>query len=198
MIEYLSSTFSEGPSGYEGTRGEITLLLAHLDAAYNLARWLMRNEAEAEDMVQEAYLRAISHFAGFRGGDGRAWLLRIVRNTCYDRLRQRGLSGQSTDFNDAIHSADRQTPDPETALLLAERTALVTKSLGELPAQYREVLVLRELEQLSYREIAEIAGIPLGTVMSRISRARQQLEQALLRYVKRGEIDLVAAANVVS
>jgi RNA polymerase sigma-70 factor (ECF subfamily) len=198
VIEYLSSTFSEGPSRHEGTRAEMTPLPVHLNAAYNLARWLMRNETEAEDTVQEAYLRAMSHFAGFRGGDGRAWLLRIVRNTCYDRLRQRGLSGQSTDFNEAVHSADRQTPNPETVLLLAERTALVTKSLGELPAQYREVLVLRELEQLSYREIAEIAGIPLGTVMSRISRARQQLEQALLRCMKRGEIDLVGATNVVS
>ena len=157
----------------------MALLVTHLDAAYNLARWLMRNETEAEDVVQEAYLRAISHFAGFRGGDGRAWLLTIVRNSCYDRLRQKGASGQNTNFDEAVHSAGRQTPDPETALLLAERTELVRKSLAELPAQYREVLVLRELEQLSYREIANIAGIPLGTVMSRLSRARQRLQESL-------------------
>jgi RNA polymerase sigma-70 factor (ECF subfamily) len=158
----------------------MSLLVDHLEAAYNLARWLMRNETEAEDLVQEAYLRAISHFAGFRGGDGRAWLLTIVRNTCYNRLRRRGTSRQYTDFDEAVHSAGRQIPDPETVLLLAERTELVKKSLAELPADHREVLVLRELEQLSYREIANIAGIPLGTVMSRLNRARQQLQQVLL------------------
>jgi RNA polymerase sigma-70 factor (ECF subfamily) len=158
---------------------DITALVEHLDAAYNLARWLMRNEAEAEDSVQEAYLRAINHFAGFRGGDGRAWLLTIVRNTCYTRLRRNGASGQNTDFDEAVHSAGRQTPNPETVLLLAERRELVRKSLAELPVEYREVLVLRELEQLSYREIANIVAIPLGTVMSRLSRARQQLQQNL-------------------
>jgi RNA polymerase sigma-70 factor (ECF subfamily) len=168
----------------------VALLVTHLDAAYNLARWLTRNETEAQDVVQDAYLRAISHFAGFRGGDGRAWLLTIVRNSCYDRLKPKGAWGRNTDFDEAVHSAGCQTPNPETALLLAERTELVTKSLAELPAHYREVLVLRELEQLSYREIATIAGVPLGTVMSRLSRARQHLEQTLLDYVERGELDV--------
>ena len=154
-------------------------LVAHLDAAYNLARWLMRNETEAEDAVQDAYLRAISHLTGFRGGDERAWMPTIVRNSCYDRLKQRRNSGQNTDFDEAVHSAGQQTPSPETALLLAERTEVVTTSLAELPAEYREGLVLRELEQMSYREIANIAGIPLGTVMSRLNRARQQLRQTL-------------------
>ena len=158
----------------------MAFLVAHLNAAYNLARWLVRNETDAEDVVQEAYLRAISHFAGFRGGDGRAWLLTIVRNSCYDHLRQKGASGQTTDFDEAEHSAGKQGPNPETALLLAERTEVLTKTLAELPTEYREALVLRELEQLSYREIADIAGIPLGTVMSRLSRARQQLRQTLL------------------
>jgi RNA polymerase sigma-70 factor (ECF subfamily) len=159
----------------------------------------MRDETEAEDVVQETYLRAISHFAGFRGGDGRARLLTIVRNSCYDRLKQKGgASGRHTDFDEAVHSAGRQTPNPETALLLAERAELLTKSLAELPAQYREVLVLRELEQMSYREIASIAGIPLGSVMSRLSRARQQLEQNLLDYVDRAELDVVISTNVVS
>jgi len=150
-----------------------------LDSAHNLARWLMRNQTEAEDVVQDAYVRAIRHFAGFRGGDGRAWLLAIVRNTCYDRLRQKGASSQSTGFDEAVHSAGWQTHDPETALLLAERTELLRDALAELPAEYREVLVLRELEQLSYREIANVAAIPMGTVMSRLSRARQQLQQTL-------------------
>ena len=168
------------PFEHQGAPGDMALLLTHLGAAYNLARWLMRDETEAEDMIQEAYLSAITHFAGFRGGDGRAWLLTIVRNTCNSRLKQKGASGRNTDFDDAIHSAAaRQTPNPETLLLLAERTELLRKSLAELPAEYREVLVLRELEQLSYHEIANIASIPLGTVMSRLSRARQQLKQTV-------------------
>jgi RNA polymerase sigma-70 factor (ECF subfamily) len=158
----------------------MAVLVAHLGAAYNLARWMLRNETEAEDAVQEAYLRAISHFASFRGGDGRAWLLTIVRNSCINRLRQNGAAGRNTDFDEAVHSAGRQTSNPEMALLRTERTELLRKAVEELPATYREVIVLRELEQLSYREIANIVGIPLGTVMSRLSRARQQLQQAIV------------------
>ena len=158
------------------TGGDMTFLVAHLDAAYNLARWLVRNDTEAEDLVQEAYLRAFSSFAGFQGGDGRAWLLTIVRNRCYDRLKRKR---PSTEFNEALHSGVRQPPNPETELLLAEKIELLHEALTELPAEYREALVLREMEQLSYQEIADIAGIPLGTVMSRLSRARQRLLQAL-------------------
>jgi RNA polymerase sigma-70 factor (ECF subfamily) len=179
VIKHLPSVTNEESAERQGDRGDVEVLVAHLGAAYNLARWLMRNQTEAEDVVQDAYLRAISHFAGFRGGDGRAWLLTIVRHTCYDRLKQKATSRQNTGFDEALHSADRQLPDPETAVLLAERTELLRESLAELPAEYREVFVLRELEQLSYREIATIAGIPLGTVMSRLSRARQQLQQTL-------------------
>ena len=157
----------------------MALLVPHLDAAFNLARSLMRNETDAEDLVQEAYLRAISHFPSFRGDDGRAWLLTIVRN-CYDRLKQKGSRGQATDFDEAVHSASRQTSNPETLLILGERAGSLSESLAELPAEYREVMVLRELEQLSYREIANIAGIPLGTVMSRLNRARQRLQESLL------------------
>jgi RNA polymerase sigma-70 factor (ECF subfamily) len=171
------------------------LFIAHLDAAYNIARWLMHDETEAEDMVQEAYVRVASHLAGFRGGDGRAWLLRIVRNCCYDRLRQKGASNRNTDFDEELHSAGRQAPNPETALLLAERSELLKRALAELPAEYREVLVLRELEQLSYREIANIAGIPLGTVMSRISRARQQLQRTLFDLRNEGAVDVVFSAH---
>jgi RNA polymerase sigma-70 factor (ECF subfamily) len=180
VIPHLRSASSDGPCDHQVARADVGLLVTHLDAAYNVARWLMRNETEAEDAVQEAYLRAISHFAGFRGGDGRAWLMKIVRNSCYDRLKQKSASGQNTHFDEVVHSACQQTPNPETAFLTAERTEVVRKSLAGLPAQYREVLVLRELEQLSYREIADIAGVPLGTVMSRLSRARQQLQQTLL------------------
>src|SRR5580700_3552559 len=102
---------------------------------------MMRNETEAEGVVQDAYLRAIRCFAGFRGGDGRAWLLKIVRNGCYDRMRQKGASVQNTDFDEAIHSAARQTPNAETELLLAERSAALNRSLEELPPEYREVLI---------------------------------------------------------
>jgi RNA polymerase sigma-70 factor, ECF subfamily len=180
VIQNFPSASSEGPSEDPRAQGDMALLVAHLGAAYNLARWLMRDETEAEDAVQEAYLRAISHFASFRRGDGRGWLLTIVRNSCFNRLRQKDASGLNTDFDEAVHSFGRQTPNPETALLQAERAELVRKSLEELPAIYREVIVLRELEQLSYREIANIAGIPVGTVMSRLNRARQQLQQAIL------------------
>lgn len=190
MRLHLPPTSSEAIIEHQGAGGDITLLVSHLEAAYNLARWLMRNETEAEDVVQDAYLRAISRLASFRGGDGRAWLLAIVRNACYDRLKQKGASAEKNmDFNESLHSDVRQTINPETALLLAERRELVRKSLAELSAEYREVLVLREMEQLSYREIADIAEIPLGTVMSRLSRARQQLHQILLDHMERNVED---------
>jgi len=192
-----SSTFSrEEADGPQGFRDDAALLVVHLEAAHNLARWLMRNETEAEDVVQESYLRAIRRFAGFRGGDGRAWLLTIVRNGCYDRLRQKGASAQTTDFDEALHSGARQTMNPETALLVAEKRELVSKSLAELPAEYREVLVMREMEELSYREIADIVEIPMGTVMSRLSRARQRLEQILLGHQERAA--RAPATSVVS
>jgi RNA polymerase sigma-70 factor (ECF subfamily) len=160
----------------------VPLLVAHLDAAYNLARYLMRDETEAEDAVQSAYVRAISHFAGFRGGDRRAWLLMIVRNCCYDQMRKLGSFSQHTDFDETVHSGGKQFLDPEAVLLQAERGELLRRSLAELPAESRAVLILRELQQFSYREIAEIAGIPLGTVMSRLSRARQRLQRTLSDY----------------
>jgi RNA polymerase sigma-70 factor (ECF subfamily) len=198
MMHRLPSAASEGSFEHPGYREGMALFIVHLDAAYNLACWLMHDETEAEDMVQEAYVRVASHFAGFRGGDGRAWLLRIVRNSCYDRLRQKGPSNRNTDFDEELHSAGRQTPNPETGLLLAERSELVKKSMAELPAVYREVLILRELEQLSYREIADIAGIPLGTVMSRISRARQLLQRTLFDLRNEGAVDVAFSAHTGS
>jgi RNA polymerase sigma-70 factor (ECF subfamily) len=155
-------------------------LLNHLDAAYNLARWLMQNEHDAEDVVQDAYLRAILHFEGFRGGEGKAWLLTIVRNRCYDSARQRGVRERTTSFDEELHDTHQATPDPETSLLQKERAGLLREALAELPLELREVLVLRELEELSYSEISSIARIPLGTVMSRLSRARKRLQQVML------------------
>jgi RNA polymerase sigma factor (sigma-70 family) len=157
----------------------MTKFLPHLDAAYNLARWLMRNEHDAEDAVQEAYLKAFRHQAGFRGDDGRPWLLAIVRNTCYDRLKQHAVRDNSA-FDERIHSVGQSTTNPETSLLEKERAELLREALAGLPLEYREVLVLRELEELSYVEIASITKIPIGTVMSRLSRARKQLQESFL------------------
>jgi RNA polymerase sigma-70 factor, ECF subfamily len=189
VIEAMPSGARGGPCELPPDRRDFALLAEHMDSAFNLARYLMRNETEAEDVVQSAYLRAISHFTGFRGGDGRAWLLTIVRNSCYDRLKKLGLSRQDTDFDETMHSRGKQYPDPETALLLAERSELLRKSLAELPAESREVLILRELEGLSYREIADIAGVPIGTVMSRLSRARQRLQQGISAHLDGGKND---------
>ncbi len=151
-------------------------VLPHLGAAYNLARWLTRNEHDAEDLVQEAYLRALRFFEGFRGGDSRAWLLTIVRNTCYTWLGQQGKH-EAAEFDEEIHSP--ASSDPETLLLEGVDHRAVRGALEELPAEFREVIVLRELEGLSYKEIADVAGLPVGTVMSRLARARQRLAQSL-------------------
>jgi RNA polymerase sigma-70 factor (ECF subfamily) len=152
------------------------LVLPHLDAAHNLARWLVRREAEAQDLAQEAMLRAYRFFGGFRGGDARAWLLKIVRNTCYTWLANlRGA--QVAEFDEEIHAVPEETPE-SLAIEGADRERL-TRALEGLPPRSREVLVLRELEDCSYKEIAEITGLPIGTVMSSLSRARNRLREAL-------------------
>jgi len=155
-------------------------VLPHFDAAYNLARWLTRNERDAEDVVQESYLRAFRFFAGFRGGDARAWLMRIVRNTCYTWLHANRPLQEATEFDETLFSPDSPSPNPEEAVLGNDRGALVRKALEALPANFREVLILRELEGLSYKEIADITGMPAGTVMSSLSRARDRLYQVLV------------------
>jgi RNA polymerase sigma-70 factor (ECF subfamily) len=198
VLLHRASALIAGQQAPLENRSDTAMLVVHLDAAYNLARWLMRNETEAEDVVQDAYVRAIRHFSAFRGGDGRAWLLKIVRNGCYDRLKAKGASVQNTDFDETKHVPLQQTGNPETAMLLAERIAALRRALEELPEEYREVLVLRELEQLSYREIANIAGVPMGTVMSRLSRGRLRLQQALSNSVKRGSTEAGAADCVIT
>jgi len=150
------------------------LLLPHLDAAFNLARWLARDDTEAEEIVQEAFVRALRFFGGFRGGDGRAWLLTIVRNTCYSRGRRDRIDASATPFDEEVHGVDVDA-GPEAALLVAADSKKVAQALEGLPVEFREILVLRELEGLSYKEIADVTGVPVGTVMSRLARARKRM-----------------------
>jgi RNA polymerase sigma-70 factor, ECF subfamily len=159
------------------------IVLPHLDAAYRLARWMMRNQPDAEDVVQEAALRALKHFRTFTGGNGRAWFLTIVRNTCCS-WRGRRFQAISDPFDEEQHSVDRSGADPETLLLHIDDAALIDRTMRGLPDRFRELLVLRELEGLSYRELADVIGIPVGTVMSGLSRARQAFRIALESQLK--------------
>ena len=154
-------------------------VLPHLDAGYNLARHLLRDPHEAEDAVQEAFLRALRHFGGFRGVDGRAWLLRIVRNTCFTQLRRRRSAGEAVEFEEDVQTIEEDRSGPEADLERTVAAERVREGLAQLPVEFREALVLRELEGLSYKEIAQIAGVPIGTVMSRLARARRRLLMAL-------------------
>jgi RNA polymerase sigma-70 factor (ECF subfamily) len=158
----------------------MTRLVLHLDAAYNLARWLTRNELDAEDVVQEAYLRAFSYFASFQGGDGKAWLLTIVRNTYYNLLKHNRVQEPMVPFDEEFHGVRPETPSQETLLLDEQRKRILKQALDDLPAQYKEVLVLREMKGLSYQEVANTVGVPIGTVMSRLNRARKRLHQHLV------------------
>jgi RNA polymerase sigma-70 factor (ECF subfamily) len=154
-------------------------VLPYLDAAHNLARYLLRDPHEAEDAVQEAFLRAIRHFDSFRGVDGRAWLLSIVRNACFTQYRRRRSGGDAVEFDEEIHSAERDASEPEVHLAHTLAAESVREALDRLAFEFREVLALRELEGLSYKEIAQVAGVPIGTVMSRLARGRKQLLLAL-------------------
>ena len=154
-------------------------VLPHLDAAHNLAKWLLRNEEDAKDVVQEAYLRAFKSFGGFRGSNGRAWLLTIVRNTSYTLLKKNRVADLTTTFDEEIHASGDESASPAIIVEHAEDAELVTKAMDELPAEFREILVLRHQEGLSYKEIADIAQIPPGTVMSRLARARAKLREYL-------------------
>jgi RNA polymerase sigma-70 factor (ECF subfamily) len=152
-------------------------VVPHLDAAYNLSRWLTRNDTDAQDVVQEAYLRALKFFGSYHGGDSRAWLLTIVRNTCYTWLQQNRARELTTEFDEEVHSTE--SSNPETLLIEGANKQLLKQALEELPVSFREVVILRELEGLSYKEIADIADVPVGTVMSRLARARKRLQVIL-------------------
>src|SRR5580704_16296812 len=154
-------------------------VLPHLDAAYNLARWITRNTEDAQDVVQESYLRAFKFFDGFHGGNARTWLLKIVRNTCYTWLHQNRADHSTALFDEQIHTDTSESQSPETLLLRKADRQLLQRTLEELPPAFREVLVLLELEGLSYKEIADVLDIPIGTVMSRLARARHRLRESL-------------------
>jgi RNA polymerase sigma-70 factor, ECF subfamily len=162
------------------------LVLPQLGAAYNLARWLTRNDHDAEDVAQEAYLRAFRFFDGFRGGDVRAWLLTIVRNTYYTWLTNNRLRDLSSPLEDEEWELESKAPDPELNAIQTSERHRLEQAIEELPTEFREVLILRELEGMTYKEISDITDIPLGTVMSRLARARKRLQQCLANVLGRG------------
>jgi RNA polymerase sigma factor (sigma-70 family) len=153
------------------------IFLPHLDAAYNLARLLTRNAHDAEDVVQESYLRAWRAFSSFRGDASRPWILTIVRNTSFTWLRDNRSRADHAEYHEELHVSG--VPTPEAASLAQERARAVERCVQALPADFREAIVLREMEELSYQEIAEITGVPRGTVMSRLSRARARLAECM-------------------
>src|SRR5580692_12430482 len=170
--------FTKSMASVRDTGAEFeSLFLPHLDAAYNLARLLTRNAHDAEDVVQEACLRALRAFASFRGGASRPWFLTIVRNTSFTWLRDNRSRADRAEYHEELHASGGATPEAES--LGNERARAVERCVQELPPDFREVIVLREMEELRYQEIAEITGVPRGTVMSRLSRARARLAECL-------------------
>jgi RNA polymerase sigma factor (sigma-70 family) len=159
-----------------------SVTLPHLDAAYNLARWLTQDEHAAEDVVQEAYLRAARYFGSFRGGDGRAWMLGVIRRAAFDWLSKHRGPGALV-FSEELHDRVDESSNPEQTALRKSDQVSVREALEELPLPLREVIVMRELEGMSYQQIATLTEVPIGTVMSRLSRGRQQLQARLAPYV---------------
>jgi RNA polymerase sigma-70 factor, ECF subfamily len=164
------------------------LVVPHLDAGYNLARWLTRSSQDAEDVVQDACVRALKYLGALRGSDARAWFLTIVRHAFYDWSKRNRPPAEVSDDGTAIDlTEDPGAIDPEQAALRSAESRVLADAVGQLPLAFREVLILRELEDLSYKEIARIANIPIGTVMSRLARARSLLQRSPLLHAMRGE-----------
>ncbi len=155
------------------------IFLPHLDAAYNLARWLLRNDQDAEDAVQEAYMRAYKAFARFRGGDGKAWFMTIVRNVCYTMIQKLRSHETPEPFDEEIHQPTGESEMQEAFRQKANAENL-HGALEKLPDEFREVIVLHDLEGFAYKEIASVVGIPIGTVMSRLARARARLRDEIV------------------
>jgi RNA polymerase sigma-70 factor (ECF subfamily) len=172
--------FTNSRTSAADTRAEFeSLFLPHLDAACNLARLLTRNPHDAEDVVQESYLRALRAFSSFRGGASRPWFLTIVRNTSFTWMRDNRSRADHAEYHEELHASGGATPEAEA--LGQERARALERCVQELPSDFREAIVLREMEELCYQEIAEITGVPRGTVMSRLSRARARLAECLMR-----------------
>ena len=166
-----------------------SVVLPHLDAAYTLARYLTRSDADAEDAVQDACLRAIRHFATYRGEEGasaRAWLLTIVRNVVFTKHHRGRAEAEAVEFDEEMHSDAAAEENPEEHLLRSEARKSIHRALERLSVEYREMIVLRELQGFSYKEIGAVTGVPIGTVMSRLSRARRSLQDALTREGREG------------
>ena len=164
------------------------LVLPHLNSAYNLARWMTRNTTDAEDVAQEAMMRAFRFFNSFRGEDGRVWLLTIVRNTYLTWVRRQLPQQSSAEFDERLHTDIESALTPESEYLRQATAEQVRRAIENLPSEFREVILMRELEQLSYKEIAAITRSPLGTVMSRISRGRSILRQLIAGERRRMEV----------
>lgn len=178
---------SSAESGEKIARFE-ALVLPHLDSAYNLARWMTRNTTDAEDVAQEAMMRAFRFFDTFRGEDARVWLLTIVRNTYLTWVRRQMPQQNSAEFDERLHTDIELAITPESEFLRQATAAQVRSAIENLPAEFREVILMRELEQLSYKEIAAVTRSPLGTVMSRISRGRSLLRQLIAGERRRMEV----------
>ena len=171
------------------------IALPHLAAAYNLARWLVHNDHDAEDLVQEAFLRAFKSFGGYYGGNSRSWLLTIVRNTCYTWLQNNRVLHVTEPIDDKLDELGLDFADPEVLLLQSVDAQIVRQALTELPVEFREVVVLREMEGFSYKEIADVVDLPIGTVMSRLARGRKRLHALLARRMgKEASVELSANA----
>jgi len=155
------------------------VVLPHLDAAFNYARWLTRNDTEAQDVVQDAYVRALRFFSSLRSDDARAWLLTIVRNTWYGRFSRHAGAEQLYGFDETKDDRSDDSLDPEAQMIQRQAVDTVRRAIEELPVDFREVIVLRELEGLAYKDIAAVVGIPIGTVMSRLARGRDRLQLIL-------------------
>ena len=173
------------------------IMLCHLDAAYNLALWLLRNPADAEDVVQTAYMRAFEHFASFTGGNATGWILTIVRNTAYNSLTKQKRTSNLISFDEVLHSNSGNeqiaftTMTPEEIVSTAATGRQIMETMQRLPVEFREAIYLREIEGYSYKEIAEITEVPKGTVMSRLSRARGQLQKLLVEQQRRDKTSVV-------
>ena len=163
------------------------LMLPHLDAAHNLAKWLLRNEQDAQDVVQEAFLRAFKSFGGFHGSNGRAWLLTIVRNTSYTLLKKNRPADLTTPFDEEIHESGLESASPAAILERREHAELIRDAMDKLPTEFREILTLRHQEGLSYKEIGDLVKIASGTVMSRLARARAKLKECLAARIGNGK-----------